>query len=401
MQEASTLATAHYPETLDRIFILGAPSFFPTVWSWIKRWFDPITVSKIFILTPANTYNVLSEYIEPASIPKKYGGELEWEWGQLPNLEPDISDSLTWKRPVAGEHGAKAFPIGPIRWRASEDGQTMSAYALGSVDGKQREDEIASLPIPKDGELNRLASRPQTQRAPPSTSGEHTHPPEGIDQFPTSGETPTDTPSGSDAQSMSSSSKLSNIANRTIPIQQMDFAAKLDSQQSAHSASERQDQVRQGTSDMRQDQQAGTHAEGVGSHATPAVVEHGHGDKTRTMEPGTIGQAPKDVVVPEKKEETESQDAPSYVDQAKATVGSAAATASAVGAGLASKVGLGGSAHSEEENKKEEEEKARREEREEQDPQVDKMGDVEVEDFIRSQYATHANPSAKVKTDQE
>lgn len=44
MQDASTLATAHYPETLDRIFIIGAPSFFPTVWGWIKRWFDPITV---------------------------------------------------------------------------------------------------------------------------------------------------------------------------------------------------------------------------------------------------------------------------------------------------------------------------------------------------------------------
>lgn len=38
MQDASTLATAHYPETLDRIFIIGAPSFFPTVWNWIKKW---------------------------------------------------------------------------------------------------------------------------------------------------------------------------------------------------------------------------------------------------------------------------------------------------------------------------------------------------------------------------
>jgi len=44
MQDASQLATAHYPETLDRIFVIGAPSFFPTVWGWVKRWFDPITV---------------------------------------------------------------------------------------------------------------------------------------------------------------------------------------------------------------------------------------------------------------------------------------------------------------------------------------------------------------------
>ena len=52
MQDASQLATAHYPETLDRIFIIGAPSFFPTVWSWIKKWFDPITVVRSLLRLP-------------------------------------------------------------------------------------------------------------------------------------------------------------------------------------------------------------------------------------------------------------------------------------------------------------------------------------------------------------
>ena len=32
--------------------IVGAPGFFPTVWGWVKLCFDPITVSKIFILSP-------------------------------------------------------------------------------------------------------------------------------------------------------------------------------------------------------------------------------------------------------------------------------------------------------------------------------------------------------------
>ena len=44
MSDASQLATAHYPETLDRIFVIGAPSFFPTIWGWARGWFDPITV---------------------------------------------------------------------------------------------------------------------------------------------------------------------------------------------------------------------------------------------------------------------------------------------------------------------------------------------------------------------
>jgi hypothetical protein len=48
MSDASKLATAYYPETLDRIFVVGAPSFFPTIWQWAQRWFDPITVVSTF-----------------------------------------------------------------------------------------------------------------------------------------------------------------------------------------------------------------------------------------------------------------------------------------------------------------------------------------------------------------
>lgn len=36
LQQASTLATANYPETLSTIAVVNSPSFFPTVWGWIK-----------------------------------------------------------------------------------------------------------------------------------------------------------------------------------------------------------------------------------------------------------------------------------------------------------------------------------------------------------------------------
>ena len=36
LQQASELATAHYPETLHTIAVVNAPAFFPVVWSWIK-----------------------------------------------------------------------------------------------------------------------------------------------------------------------------------------------------------------------------------------------------------------------------------------------------------------------------------------------------------------------------
>ena len=143
MQDASQLATAHYPETLDRIFIIGAPAFFPTVWGWIKRWFDPITVSKIFILSQADMFPTLSQYIDPENIPKKYGGNLDFEFGMMPILEPAIEKALTWENPEK-QNGKNIWPIGPIKWEESSDG-TVKAVAVGSEGGKPRRRVIAKL----------------------------------------------------------------------------------------------------------------------------------------------------------------------------------------------------------------------------------------------------------------
>ncbi|MCJ1315975.1 hypothetical protein MMC15_001295 [Xylographa vitiligo] len=138
MQDASTLATAHYPETLDRIFIIGAPSFFPTVWGWIKRWFDPITTSKIFILGPNEAYKTLSAFIETANIPKKYGGTLNYEFGMPPILDPAEEAHITW---AATNH---KWPEGPMRWIPGKNG-TLEALAVGSINGKERREIVATM----------------------------------------------------------------------------------------------------------------------------------------------------------------------------------------------------------------------------------------------------------------
>ena len=36
LQQASTMATANYPETLNTIAVVNSPPFFPTVWNWVK-----------------------------------------------------------------------------------------------------------------------------------------------------------------------------------------------------------------------------------------------------------------------------------------------------------------------------------------------------------------------------
>ncbi|KAK0636728.1 CRAL-TRIO domain-containing protein [Bombardia bombarda] len=140
MQAASQLATAHYPETLDRIFIIGAPYFFSTVWGWVKRWFDPITVSKIFILSAAEVKPTLEAFIDPKNIPKKYGGELEFNWGDMPNVDPYIAERATW------ESGKAEFVKGPMYWRPVEGTDLVECVAVGTVDQKTRMQRICTLP---------------------------------------------------------------------------------------------------------------------------------------------------------------------------------------------------------------------------------------------------------------
>lgn len=140
MQVASQLATAHYPETLDRIFIVGAPFFFGTVWGWIKRWFDPITVSKIFILNPGEVKSTMESFIDIRNIPKKYGGELDFEWGALSKPDP------AWEGIVQWENGHTGFPTGPLLWEDVDGGERMACISYGRVDGKDRRETICTIP---------------------------------------------------------------------------------------------------------------------------------------------------------------------------------------------------------------------------------------------------------------
>ncbi|KAK2067073.1 hypothetical protein P8C59_000839 [Phyllachora maydis] len=141
MQAASQLATAHYPETLDCIFVIGAPAFFTTVWGWVKHWFDPVTVSKIFILAPAQVRPTLETFMHPADIPRQYGGSLDFVWGGPANLGPALRDRIAW------EPGHAAFPKGPLYWRELDGGTRLECVAVGSVDKVRRMERVCTIPV--------------------------------------------------------------------------------------------------------------------------------------------------------------------------------------------------------------------------------------------------------------
>ncbi|EAU86000.2 hypothetical protein CC1G_03023 [Coprinopsis cinerea okayama7 len=108
-QEASRLATPYYPETLGTIIVVNAPSYFPTIWSWIKGWFDEGTRRKIHVLGK-DAAPTLTELIHAKDLPKIYGGELEWTFFDQPNLDEDAKAVL----PDGFPEGVASFKDGNV-----------------------------------------------------------------------------------------------------------------------------------------------------------------------------------------------------------------------------------------------------------------------------------------------
>ncbi|KDN45123.1 hypothetical protein RSAG8_05038, partial [Rhizoctonia solani AG-8 WAC10335] len=120
LQEASTLATANYPETLGTIFVVGAPSWWSTVWGWVKGWFDEQTRAKVHILPnplPQNS-ELLETNLPASSLPKQYGGQLTWEYADDPLLDEPETELLR----AAGMTAEEKFVTGPIALKAKEEG---------------------------------------------------------------------------------------------------------------------------------------------------------------------------------------------------------------------------------------------------------------------------------------
>jgi hypothetical protein len=409
MQDASLLATAHYPETLDRIFLIGAPSFFPTVWGWVKRWFDPITVSKIFILAASDVKPTLLQYMDEENIPKKYGGKLDFKFGDLPMLEPAIADSLDWQQDIR-KGGFRSFPTGPIKWQ-KENGK-MQAVAVGTQNGTRRNLLIAGTHLAPVAETTAKSSL-----APPraglmrTTTGEATHPPSppqdgrqseeinpylSDDHSDHAGRVDDSVIPNATVNQGSGNTYLnySNLVSNDTPQTNTAPTSTLPIRESTndHSSSgvhnpEFQDaagqrtqspEVRQGTSNTRFEQQGHTHAADQLADGTPESRHMGHGDKVQIMEPGTVGQAPKQHPVPNADNESAQ---PSYIDQAKSVAGTAASYLP-LPQSVLSAVGLGA-----QQTTPETQPQVKKE-----DPAVDSMDERKVEEFLRAN--TMSKPQA-------
>ncbi|CAI7646037.1 unnamed protein product [Penicillium glandicola] len=128
-----------YPEIIDRLFVLNAPSYFGWMWGIMRKWLDPGTVEKVVIVPATEMMATLTKYIDTESIPSRFGGEFVWEHGTPLDLDIRIQSGLEWK-----EEGK--LPPGPMKWVLDESGRK-TAVAVGSIDGVARTTRIAQVKV--------------------------------------------------------------------------------------------------------------------------------------------------------------------------------------------------------------------------------------------------------------
>ncbi|KAJ4350168.1 uncharacterized protein N0V89_008789 [Didymosphaeria variabile] len=133
-QETSGILAGSYPEVLSRVFVINAPAFFPAAWKWIKPWIEAGTAEKLVFLSADEVMPTLKEHIDIDSIPKRWGGELEWSHGMLPDLRKEVKEKLGWSE-------AQEFPVGPVKWRNEGDG--LVACLSGGDNGTLRSGKVA------------------------------------------------------------------------------------------------------------------------------------------------------------------------------------------------------------------------------------------------------------------
>ncbi|KAF0685026.1 Aste57867_23055 [Aphanomyces stellatus] len=76
IKQTSAIGQDHYPDTLNRVFVVNAPFFFFTTWKIIEVFLNPTTRKKIQFLG-SGFKKELVKHIDPSQLPKWLGGTCE------------------------------------------------------------------------------------------------------------------------------------------------------------------------------------------------------------------------------------------------------------------------------------------------------------------------------------
>lgn len=99
--------------------------------------------------------------MDRSSIPKQYGGELDWQWGDMPNLDEPARE-LVGALETAPEEGQTkpSFIKGPVLFKGDR------VDIIGKESGKARE---SSIPVPKSKLAEEKEQQPAVDESTPAT----------------------------------------------------------------------------------------------------------------------------------------------------------------------------------------------------------------------------------------
>jgi len=114
LQRAAAISQNYYPERLGKLYIINAPWGFGAIFSFVKRFLDPVTVKKIHVLGSGYQKDLLSQ-IPSENLPKVLGGTCECEGGCMfsdlgPWKDPEWVKPANWEKPQ--EEDIKATDTG-------------------------------------------------------------------------------------------------------------------------------------------------------------------------------------------------------------------------------------------------------------------------------------------------
>lgn len=93
VKQASSISQDHYPERLGKLYLINAPWGFASVFSVVKGWLDPVTVSKIHVLGSGYQAELLAQ-VPKENLPTLFGGTCECEG------DCSLSDAGPWQDPA-------------------------------------------------------------------------------------------------------------------------------------------------------------------------------------------------------------------------------------------------------------------------------------------------------------
>jgi hypothetical protein len=106
IKQASAMSNNNYPERLGKMYIINAGWGVQGIWRIVKGFLDPVTASKIEVLTSSYKSTLLKQ-IPAENLPASYGGECACEGGcELSDAGPWQEEE--WRRPAWWETEADA-----------------------------------------------------------------------------------------------------------------------------------------------------------------------------------------------------------------------------------------------------------------------------------------------------